>query len=506
MDRFVFLHTWHLCRLNFLIAAEIGTLKIMPLGDSLTQCQTLAYRCFYTGCLTNPTCISTLCGGRRDERNEQIYDTDHSGFFGYTEAPGASLLDMEKAWRQGTILYHLDRGYCILSSEPDVILLMIGINDLNKNKGKMKQILWIYFCSLPLFLSCSGIAVKGKTIQERDPLLQPFSEKSIWNMPIGANAVYVHAHIEPALEAGMTVDEDYIVMTPDQPLVGIYENKAGWDREKDRCKKEGGVLFSAPIPTSFIVDRNTWDGVTPNAGLAVLMSDKRTVKQTQPFAKCEVSEATSHYVFEDTDLYGDGLYGAHGGSGLSALGGAIRTHELTPTSGPIRHALKVNLFGRKNIYYDELTKGFRWPARTADAYAAGNYYTDRSDKVAPACRMGALLAIPAMMDIEDLRLETEPARIIAQALQDYGAYLVDDTGWDVYAFVTEWSPEARFTEVFAKNWGFSFAENSPDTPWTRDMAKIFSHLHVVDNNSATTIGGGGQPRVSLCAPLTPYSK
>lgn len=362
--------------------------------------------------------------------------------------------------------------------------------------------------SLLLFLiSCTQASIKGDQLQERDPLLQPFSERSIWNMPIGDGAVYVHARIEPATGAAMTVDEDYIVMTPGEPLIGIYENRAGWDRQKDRCKKEGGLLFSAPIPASFIVSKETWDGATPNAGLAVLMPDGRTIKQTQPFAKCETNEATSQYVFADTDLYGDGLYGAHGGSGLSALGGAIRTHELTPTSGPIRHALKINLFGRKNIYYDETTKGFRWPARAADAYAADHYYKDRSNEPVPACRMGALLAIPAQMKIEDLHLETEPARILAQALQEYGAYLVDDTGWNVYAIVTEWSPEARFTDEFEKNWGFSFAEASPDTPWAKDMAKIFAVLHVVDNNSPATIGGGGNPCVPLAAPLiSPSSK
>lgn len=366
----------------------------------------------------------------------------------------------------------------------------------------------LYFCS------CGYSEKKNDVVDEeeekenmgtRDPLLQPFSEKSIWNMPIGSDAVYVHAHIEPATDAGMTMDEDYIVMTPDEEVISIYENRAGWDRNKDRCVKEGGVLFSAPIPASFIVSKETWDGLTPNAGLAVLMADKRTIKQTQPFAKCGTNEATSQYVFADTDIYGQGLYGAHGGSGLSAIGGAIRAHELTPTSGPIKHALKINLFGRRNIYYDEQTKGFRWPASRADAYANNNYYQDRSNPVVPECRMGALLAIPASMNIQDLQLETEPAKIIAQALQDYGAYLVDDTGWNVYAIVTEWSPNLRFSDEFKKNWGFSFSERSVDTPWTKDMAKIFENLHVVANNSETSVGGGGEPRVPIAEPLKPFS-
>ena len=45
----------------------------------------------------------------------------------------------------------------------------------------------------------------------------------------------------------MTIDEDYIVMSPDEPLVAIYENYAGWDKTKSRCEIQGKLLFSAPI-------------------------------------------------------------------------------------------------------------------------------------------------------------------------------------------------------------------------------------------------------------------
>ena len=38
-------------------------------------------------------------------------------------------------------------------------------------------------------------------------------------------------------------------------------------------------------------------------------------------------------------------------------------------------------------------------------------------------------------------------------LVNFGAYLVDDTAWDVYAIVTEWSPEGRFAEEFEKKLG-----------------------------------------------------
>lgn len=339
-------------------------------------------------------------------------------------------------------------------------------------------------------------------ITSRDPLKWPFSSNSIWNTPIGSDAVYVHAGIQVAEAKGMTVDEDIIVMDTDAEMMDVFINNAGWNRKKSRCPVEGELLFSAPIPYDFIVSPETWDGATPNSGLAVLMPDRRTIKQTQPFAHCEPNDkGTSRYMFPDQDIYGEGLYGAHGASGLSAIGGTLRFDELTPESGPIRHALKVNLFGKKNYYYDEETKGYRWPAKSADSYAEGNYASLREDPV-KALRIGSLLALPADFDLESLGLETEPAKILARAFRDYGAYVVDDTAWDVYAIIAEWSPDGRFIEEFKKNWGFPFNIDDKNTPWGRDMDKIFTNLHVVDNNNPESIGGGGEP----IAPRAPELK
>ncbi len=338
----------------------------------------------------------------------------------------------------------------------------------------------------------------------RDPLKWPFSKTSIWNMPVGSDAEYVHARIRRAEARGMTVDEDVIVLTPDAPMMDIYLNNAGWNKKKNRCLVEGDVMFSAPIPHDFIVSPETWDGLSPNSGLAVLMPDGRTIRQTQPFSHCEPGDtATSKYNDEDVDIYGPGYYGAHGGSDLSAIGGALRIHELTPESGPIRHALKVNLYCQRNVYYDENTEGYRWPALTADGSAPRTYGTLRKVPPVKECRMGALLALPAWMDLDSLGFETKPGRILAEAFRNYGAYLVDNTAWDVYAIITEWSPEGRFTEEFQKNWGFPFAEDSKDTPWSRDMDRIFLNLHVVNNNTQESIGGGGEPLMPLAPDFKP---
>lgn len=335
----------------------------------------------------------------------------------------------------------------------------------------------------------------------RDPLLWPFEQRSIWNMPIGDSAVYVHAQIEQAQARGMTIDEDVIVLTPDSPLVDIFTNYAGWSGA-DRCPAEGPLLFSAPMPENFTVSPDNWDGLRPNSGLAVLMADGQTIRQTQPFAKCDTGLlATSQFTPPAVDIFGDGIRGAHGGSGLSAIGGTLRIGELTSSSGPIRHVMKVNLYAAKNLYYDAQTEGYRWPAIRADGYADGNYGSLRTNPIVPACRMGALLALPTWLNLDSLGFETIPARTLAQAFQEYGAYIVDDTAWDVYAMETEWGPNGRFTEDFEANWGFPFIESDKNTPWARDMDRIFLNLHVVDNNSDSTIGGGGTPLADLAPPF-----
>jgi len=361
-----------------------------------------------------------------------------------------------------------------------------------------------------------GTGVKGQKniliknqykTEARDPYLWPFAQNSIWNMPIGSNATYTPANLEMPTKGMLTLDEDYIVLTPDAPEMKIYWCSVRWG-EGDRCTPNQPLNLQAnmPIPQSFVVSPTTWDGGKPNAGIAVLLKDKRTIWQSQPFAHCtQGGDATTGYVYADNqDLYGQGYYGSHGGSRLSVLGGSIRNHELSPTSGPIRHAIKMNICGKKNLYYDAVNKGFRWPALAADAAAPTDYGKDRTTPAVTDCRMGALMAIPEKVTIESLGLETQPAKMIAQALQDYGGYVVDDTGWDVFAIETEWGPNGRFRDEFKKNWGFDFVvsmSQATSTQWGRDIVKIYKALNIVTNNSATSIGGGGTPRQELAPPF-----
>jgi len=343
--------------------------------------------------------------------------------------------------------------------------------------------------------------------------LWPFSRDSIWNLPIGANAVYVPGNIKKPTAYGMTTDVDVLILTPNAPPTDVYYNGDAWSG-RSRCNAQGPVLFSAPIPTNFVVPgagSGNPDGTTPNYATAILAADGHTLIQGQPMARCTAGgTATMMWSQHDEDLLKTGNSGAHGGSMLSSLGGVIRLGELVP-GGTIRHALKVNLFGRDNYYTGSGSGSFRWPATTADGCAPGCYGGS-----VPALRMGSLLALPPSFDVNAMGLETAPAKILAHAFQDYGAYTVDDAAWSVYAVATEYSPSGKVDDEFGAAWNFTISPASRDVPWARDMDRIFGALAVVDNwdfstwqtvsaSNGTQGAGLGAPRVAWAPDFGPGS-
>jgi hypothetical protein len=348
-------------------------------------------------------------------------------------------------------------------------------------------------------------AMTDASAATRDPLKQPFASNSIWNMPIGSGAQYVTAGLKgnPGnnIWAGMPyVDEEKIIMTPTAPATKLNLSTAAWSG-KNRCSATGGLLLTVPMPSSYIVPNNT-----QNNSAAILLSDKRTIVQTQPLTRCTAGAAgTSYAKFTNVDLYGTGITGAHGGSGMSAIGGSIRLGEMRPGTleGP-RHALKVNVYAKEALYKCTTRANcYRWPAVTGDSYAVG-FYGTASNNGNTAMKQGSLLAIPFSKSIASLALETTPAKQLAWTLQNYGAYIVDDTYAPGFALNAEGGPNGAKTAEFQKDWGFAMVGHVQDnTAWRRDMQKIVQALSVVNNNTASTIGGGGTPRQPLAAPIAP---
>ena len=342
---------------------------------------------------------------------------------------------------------------------------------------------------LKLSFLIAALLLSDGTFAQRNPLKWPFAKTSIWNMPLHNSAIYKPAAIGAATAWGMTEDEDVVILTPSSPLINVNTN--AWT---DRCPSSSNLLTTLPVPANLVVNA----GGTPNFAAGILQPDGRTIYQTQPFQKCATGNtAYSKYVFATSDIYGDGRLGAHGGSGLSSIGGTVRMGELLPGS-VIKHALKINLNATKYVFYSAATGGFRWPAAVADAYAASNYSTSCPNYML----MGALLALSPSFNINSLT--TGPAKILAKALQDYGGYIVDDTAWDVYAIETEIGPAGSVLKEFLNSYGYNYNVQSLSHPFAMDMATIFTSLQCIDNNNATNIGGGPTTdTINRRAPMAP---
>lgn len=339
--------------------------------------------------------------------------------------------------------------------------------------------------SIALTIILTNTSASSQTPTTRDPWLWPFSVTSIWNMPIGSGARYIPANIQKAGWFG--VDREYFYkLKASDPSRPVY-SPGSWTK---RCSGTNSINISLPVPDSLIVPDATLNPYsTPNNASAFLQPDGKTLVQLEPLARCEKGGPIYGWrYFPDLSLYGEGIGGAHFGSGLSSIGGSIRKGELT-NDQPIRHAIKLLFWGKKYYYYSSSRPGYRWPADRADSVASTSYQGTNYAFV-----QGTLLAIPPSVTESSLQLQTPGGKKLFRVLQNYGGYVVDDAGWDAHYMAVE----QGVTEEFKAKYGYDF-EN-----WTGafydDVMKLYKALYIVDNNSPTTIGGGGSTRRAPLAP------
>jgi hypothetical protein len=313
----------------------------------------------------------------------------------------------------------------------------------------------------------------------RDKFHWPLASRSLWNTAIGSGATYKPAYIV-SRRTFFAIDPAVLVMTPAAPLTRLYYNGAGWSG-RSRCRAGSKVLAEGlPIPPGFVVP-STLD----NNSAAILKADGVYFEQNQPFTRCKAGgKPTALVDFGLSDIYDDGVTGAHGGSGLSALGGVIRYGEFT--SGKIHHPMQIELWSRDYYYCCKPI----WPATVVDD-GAKRFYHGKLAYLAP----GALLALLPGFDVNSL--QTVPGKILAKAFQDYGAYVVDDSAWNDWNITVEAGPKWNTASEFRSLYGYDLQQAHPwKTPFYRDIVTIFESLQVVTNNAAGTIGGGGKPRQS----------
>ena len=315
---------------------------------------------------------------------------------------------------------------------------------------------------------------------------KPFSKDSIWNTPIGSKAIYKAANLEASSSTSFDIELLFKVTNKD-PFTKLYAPGSWVNRcsgTKNPSNPNDKIYIRFP-KNKIVPDTNPPH--TPNNVSSILQPDGKTIIAVAPLARCKAGGPVYGWYFKKQSLLGKGITGGHGGSFLSGIGGTIRQGELVGDR-QINHVLKVNVWWKKYLSYNkqDKTPGYRWPAKVADSYAAERYGGSL-----PPFQMGALLAIPKQVTPESLNLKSKPALKLFYTLQNYGAYVVDDTAWDVTAF----NLQEGVKEEFKQTYGYDFETNDRNSQWFKEYYSLIKSLHIITNNTPKSIGGGGDRNI-----------
>lgn len=284
----------------------------------------------------------------------------------------------------------------------------------------------------------------------RDAGLQPFSSTSAWNMPIGSGVKFEAA---TGSRTASLLSGPKAVINRDQWSVTVSQATTS-DPSATINGSRNKATFTALVPKS----------AGPTGGddrhVTVVQPDRRTAYDIYKWETYSGSTVQTQIV-NKVDLAGSGIGIGARAAGVPSVAGLIRAEELR--NGHIPHALALAVPG------SVLKQGPVWPATRQDADAATSYTGQ--------VPMGALFAIPSSVDVTRLGLSAEGVAL-ARALQDYGAYVVDRAGNNVL-----------YCELSCSSAG----HESLRVAWRT----LQPQLRAVLNNSATTVGGGGTPRVAL---------
>jgi hypothetical protein len=292
-------------------------------------------------------------------------------------------------------------------------------------------------------------------VASRIAALWPFSSTSPWNTPVGTDAAFAPASDPRNVSLQNTRSVTW--MNAGEYSHPIYQASASDPIATFRRAGHADVSYRVPADARPAAG---WD-----KHLHVVDPTGRYVDESWATDGTFPNFITGYHV--RTDLTGPGVgQGGVRAYGGSAIGGLIRKWEVD--KGEIRHALALAVSGF------QLARGPVWPATSEDGDAASSY--------TGSLHMGSLVAIPDDVDVTRLGLSPQ-GLMLARALQDFGAYVVDRSGaTTLYA-----EPSLETTPAMAALRG--------------DFTRLRPALRVVTNNSAATVGGPGARRAPVAPPL-----
>lgn len=249
-----------------------------------------------------------------------------------------------------------------------------------------------------------------------NPLDPPFAPSSIWNTPLPADT-QPHARSAEWVPTFVSID-------PTQYTYPVYiEPPEGWPVWEITCtgaakmydgteaKDVVGKALFVPLPDDFAIPAGS-DGQIIVIELDGSENDLWQVRDVDRGNRTARASNGSQY---EGAMSGPGttspIVYASRGAGVPYFAGLIRPHEMA--AGRIPHALA--------FAYDRSGSDFVYPATKSDGNDVGGMPE------------GGRVYIPADTDIASLKDRngkplTAEARIVARALQEFGAVLVDNAG------------------------------------------------------------------------------
>lgn len=322
----------------------------------------------------------------------------------------------------------------------------------------------VYVDQRPVWWTLAGATVPGQTITAgtgpdypflpRDASLHPFASSSPWNTPIGSGAEFEDDDGALALRLRQHTKA---VVNHEYWSVAVYHATASDPYSSVRSIRNGRT-HSGHVPTQ----------TRPTGGddrhVAVLQPGDRDYLDSFKWEGWTGSLWNTQLTSK-LDLRGMGIREGHRAARTPAIAGLIRRHEIE--AGRIPHALALA------VPDSVLKSGFVWPASSQDANHATAYRGN--------VPMGTLFAIPPDVDLTTLGLSLE-GLILGEALQNYGAYVVDRAG-----------TAALYCELAC--------DASRIAPLQAAWVKLRDELRAVTNNREDNVGGGGTPVVAPAPPL-----
>lgn len=364
----------------------------------------------------------------------------------------------------------------------------------------------------------------------RDPLQWPFLRASIWNRPIGTDAVYADTNWLGRIAAevcdGFMCEGNFLFLDPHAPLKPVHYSIARYrDQFPERCNPQRWQARNCaflPLADNYNTLYGFWDiGNGGNANSAIMINDSgEYVYDLSPISVCGSGSEnfyTSKYPFhiparrstawlkanKKASIFGDGRLGGQGATRLSSMGGTMRPDELMPGAHPIvdgvqtgpRHALKCSV--NYALWYCSTSNvppfggpRYQWPAISGDNHGVPDqsvcagveesaYRAERSGWLAAIPRDAVLQLVPGLYDsLGELQtaLVTTPAKMLAWTLQKFGMYQVEgqaSADYKKFGIGGSFGPEiGDFTRNFYNAWGFRFG-TSWNPEWGGEIGGVW---------------------------------